>query len=266
MSPGTPAMIEPPHALPLPPLPDPARVALFLDVDGTLLEFASHPDDVVVDPSLPLLLRSLWQRLGGALAPVSGRPLDQIDHLLGLPQGGAAGLHGAEWRGADGTITCRGHDAAALSNAWREATARVLALPGVLVESKPNAIALHFRNAPAAADAVERLARALAAQAGPTFTLQHGDHVVELKPAGTDKGDAVARLMREPPFAGRQPWVVGDDFTDEHAFVVAQSLGGVGVVVGARRPTDARWALQDPAAVRAWLLALLAAPARNEDA
>lgn len=266
MIPGTSAMTEPSRVLPPPPLPDPARIALFLDVDGTLLEFASHPEGVVVEPSLPLLLRSLWQRLGGALAPVSGRSLEQIDRLLGLPRGGAAGLHGAEWRSADGTVTRDVHDAEALSGAYRGATTATRDLPGVLVESKPNAVALHYRNAPCAAGTIDAIARALAAQAGPAFTLQRGDHVVELKPAGTHKGDAVARLMRQPPFANREPWVVGDDFTDEHAFAMAQSLGGAAVVVGARRPTAARWALHDPAAVREWLVDLLATMPRDEDA
>lgn len=259
MIPGNPATTESPHTLPTPPVPDPACIALFLDVDGTLLEFAAHPDDVLVEPSLPLLLMSLRQRLGGALAPVSGRPLAQIDRLLGLPPGGAAGLHGAEWRGVDGIVARDAHDAGVLSAITREATTQVASLPGVLVEGKPNAIALHYRNVPSAALAVDRLASALAAQAGPAFSLQRGDHVVELKPAGSDKGDAVARLMRDPPFRGRVPWVVGDDHTDEHAFAVARSLGGAGVIVGARRPTVASWALQDPAAVRDWLVELLAA-------
>jgi trehalose 6-phosphate phosphatase len=259
MSPANAATSESTHALPTPPVPDPVRVALFLDVDGTLLEFATHPDAVLVEPSLQLLLASLWQRLGGALAPVSGRPLEQIDRLLGLPSGGAAGLHGAEWRGADGVIARSPHDAGVVSMLLREATMHAAILPGVLVESKPNAIALHFRNAPSAAAAVDKIASALAAQAGPSFTVQRGDHVVELKPAGTDKGDAVARLMHEPVFRGRVPWVVGDDHTDEHAFAVARSLGGTGIIVGSRRPTAASWALHDPAAVRAWLVELLAA-------
>src|SRR5690606_21937709 len=146
------------HALPAPPVPDPARVALFLDVDGTLLEFATHPDAVLVEPSLPLLLASLWQRLGGALAPVSGRSLEQIDRLLGLPSAGAAGLHGAEWRDAEGLVTRTGHDAETLAELSREAATHAAALPGVLVESKPNAVALHYRNVPSAARDVDRLA------------------------------------------------------------------------------------------------------------
>ena len=89
MTTGTPATIAPPHVLPAPLVPDPARIALFLDVDGTLLEFADHPDGVAVDPSLRMLLASLWRALCGALAPVSGRPLDQVDrqeHRSGRPR------------------------------------------------------------------------------------------------------------------------------------------------------------------------------------
>lgn len=263
MTTGTPATIAPPHVLPAPLVPDPARIALFLDVDGTLLEFADHPDGVAVDPSLRMLLASLWRALGGALAPVSGRPLDQVDRLLGLPRSAAAGLHGAELRGADGAVSLHVHDGARLSALHREALARTSGLGGVLVETKPNGVALHWRNAPAAAHAVDEVARALIEGTGPGFVLQRGDHVVELKPAGIDKGDAVARLMREPVFAGRSPWVVGDDHTDEYAFAMAQSLGGNGVVVGPRRPTVARWALRDPAAVHGWLVALLAAMPGN---
>ncbi|RYD14610.1 MAG: trehalose-phosphatase [Lysobacteraceae bacterium] len=260
-------MTLPPHAttglpaLRAPPVPDPAQVALFLDVDGTLLDFAPHPDAVRVDPALPALLGALWRRLDGALAPVSGRPLGQVDRLLGLPPGAAAGLHGAQWREADGTPGLYAHDEAVVADLLAQAHACTAAMPGVLVESKPNALALHFRNAPDAEAAVRRVADELAWRAGARFTLQHGDHVIELKPAGIDKGDAVARLMRAPPFARRTPWMLGDDHTDEHAFDVAQSLGGKAIVVGSRRPTRADWALADPAAVLAWLAALLSAPA-----
>lgn len=247
-------------ALGAPPVPDPAQVALFLDVDGTLLDFAPHPHAVRVDPALPALLEALWRRLDGALAPVSGRPLEQVDRLLGLPRGGAAGLHGAEWREPDGTLCVHAHDVAVVAGLLEQARAFALAMPGVLVESKPNALALHYRSAPDAEPAVRLVADELARRAGPRFTLQHGDHVIELKPAGIDKGDAVARLMRAPPFARRTPWMLGDDHTDEHAFDVAQSLGGKAIVVGARRPTRADWALQDPAAVLDWLAALMAAP------
>ena len=67
--------------------------------------------------------------------------------------------------------------------------------------------------------------RAVAAAAtGAEFALQSGKRVVELKPSGKDKGEAVREFMQEAPFRGRTPVFVGDDVTDEHGFVVVNAL------------------------------------------
>ncbi|MBS0431000.1 MAG: trehalose-phosphatase, partial [Proteobacteria bacterium] len=80
---------------------------------------------------------------------------------------------------------------------------------------------------------------------------------IELKPAGCDKGRALAELMAATPFRGRQPWMLGDDLTDEHAFEEVNARGGISVIVGPRRPTRANFALADPTAVRDWLRGLV---------
>ena len=229
--------------------------ALFLDVDGTLLDFASHPEGVHVDSQLHEDLARLRERLHGALALLSGRMLAQLDDLFGWRDHAAAGLHGAKLRFADGRSSDDDGEArvAALHSL---AESRIATMQGVLLEDKHQALALHYRNAPHQRELVEQLARELLQRAGNDFTLQHGDHVVELKPAGTDKGRALALLMDGEPFRGRQPWMLGDDFTDEHAFEEVNARGGVSVVVGARRPTHANFALDDPTAVRAWLRAI----------
>jgi len=243
--------------LPAPRLPDCTRTALFLDLDGTLLDFAGHPDEVEVDPSLPSLLDRLARAFGGAMAPISGRSLCEVDALLGRGHAAAAGLHGAQMRDADGVmLTGMTRLPAELAALLPRAQALAARLAGVFVEAKPNGIALHYRRAPQLADAVRAIAADLQQEAGPGIALQAGNHVVELKPASSDKGAAVATLMRSAPFAGRAPWVIGDDLTDEHAFERALQLGGVGVIVGPRRPTAARYALASPAATRAWLAAL----------
>lgn len=242
--------------LPPPPRMETATAAMFLDLDGTLLDFAERPDAVVVDDSLRATLRALHAAFDGALAVVSGRPLCGIDALLELPGLCAAGLHGAELRHADGRIETLAVDAERLAHLRERARQRAREQPGVLVEDKGIAIALHWRNASSAEAAVLRIAGELLREAGPLFELQRGHCVAEIKPAGADKGRALAALMREAPFAGRQPWMLGDDLTDEHAFAHANELGGVAVVVGPRRPTLARHAIADPAAARAWLTAL----------
>ena len=107
-----------------------------------------------------------------------------------------------------------------------------------------------------------------------TYTLQPGNHVIELKPAGTDKGTAVGRLMRDAPFAGRAPWVLGDDLTDEHAFAVANALGLTPVVSGdtagaarevaeAQDPTQA--AIAPPLAAEIYGLEVLRSDVEDED-
>jgi trehalose 6-phosphate phosphatase len=94
--------------------------------------------------------------------------------------------------------------------------------------------------------------RALADAIGPDYTIQSGKRVVELKPSGRDKGEAVMEFMREDPFRGRTPVFVGDDVTDEHGFEVVNALEGHSVKVG-RGPTVARWRLADVRDVQTWL-------------
>ncbi len=55
--------------------------------------------------------------------------------------------------------------------------------------------------------------------------VQRGAMVVELRPTGATKGDALRAFMTEPDFAGARPVFVGDDLTDEHGFAAAAGLG-----------------------------------------
>jgi trehalose 6-phosphate phosphatase len=249
-----------PTPLDAPPDPSLDALALFVDVDGTLVDLALRPDAVVVEPSLPPTLKTLHAKLGGALAPVSGRPLAGIDALLDLSGAAAAGLHGAELRGPDGTLLAMPSAHPGLDAARRRAIAAASDIPGVLVEDKNAAIALHYRTAPDAEVEVRAVASAMLDLAGTDYELLQGKFVIELKPRAADKGTALAALMKLPPFAGRTPYMLGDDATDEDAFAQANALGGVSVIVGVRRPTLARYALKGPAAAREWIAHLAAQP------
>ena len=138
------------------------------------------------------MLLARWH--GGALALVSGRPVAQIDAMLApliLP---VAGVHGVERRGADGTR----HVAATPDVSLVLAHARTLAAkyPGLLVEHKRGAVALHYRLAPE----LEQLClqeMTAAVQACHGLLLLHGKMVLEAKPAATDKGGAIAAFMAE---------------------------------------------------------------------
>lgn len=228
--------------------------ALFLDVDGTLLAFADHPDKVKPDAPLLDLLAILHRRLGGALALLSGRPLTQLQQMFTPLQLPMAGLHGAQLRHCAEAPLPDSGTAPWLHALHVRAQQLAHAHPGMLVEHKGQSLALHWRNAPDAAGAITAFARAQLPQL-PGVRLQPGNHVIEFVTATHDKGRALRELMQYPPFQGRRPLFIGDDLTDEHGFQAAQQSGGLGVLVGQRAESHARSALPDIPAVHAWLRA-----------
>lgn len=235
-------------------LPPPADLligaALFLDFDGTLVELAETPDAIRLPDTLRPLLERLAERLEGRLAIVSGRAVADLDGHLGRCGVAVSGSHGLELRFADGQAL-----PLALPEALEEAREALTALaakdPRLLVEHKPASVALHFRKAPERAGEAEAYVAEVAERTG--LCVQPGKMVLELRPHGADKGDAVRRLMTEPPFTGARPLFVGDDLTDEHAFAAAAALGGAGILVGPARQTAAAWRLESVEAVTAWL-------------
>ena len=244
----------------IPVLPPPPPIddshALFLDVDGTLLEFAPRPDAVRVPAPLRQVLEDLYRRLDGALALVSGRSLQALDSLLAPPVLPASGLHGLERRHGD-TGHAPPEPPAALARVMDDALEVAARHPGAVVEDKGAAIALHWRAAPAASGEMRAFARAALPRL-PGYRLQPGHDVLELRPVGhpgqrADKGAAILAFMREPPFAGRRPVFAGDDITDEAGFAAVNVHDGISVLVGPARETAAHFALAGPAEVHAWM-------------
>lgn len=222
------------------------KTALFLDLDGTLLEIAATPELVVVPPALPAVLAHLHHQLEGAIAIVSGRPLGQIDQLLIPFRAAAGGEHGVSLRFPDGTLE-EMPIGIAVPEAWREAlAAAVVRWPGVRVETKPHGVAVHYRLAPEREPEVWQLVRALVAPDHPWFRLIPAREAVEIGLRAASKGHAVERLMGHAPFHGRKPIFIGDDFTDEAGMSMARRFGGLGLRV-------AEVFGGDPAKVRAWL-------------
>jgi trehalose 6-phosphate phosphatase len=227
--------------------------ALFLDFDGTLAPIAARPQDVLVPAWVNPTLQALAQRLNGALAIVSGRPIAQLDGFLDPLRLVTAGAHGAEWRDGSGSV----HRLVATPPANVVAAADQLAArhTGLLLEPKPSGLSLHYRARPELeAECRDTLFAALAAAAGAAadWEWMQGQFVLELKQRAVSKGSAVQALMRQPVFVGREPVFVGDDRTDEDGIAAVQAAGGYGVRVG-DGPSKARYRLADPASVGAWL-------------
>jgi trehalose 6-phosphate phosphatase len=232
-----------------------ANWSWFLDIDGTLLDIADRPEEVRVKPRELKLLEELRDAAGGALALVSGRSIAVLDELfqpLRLP---VAGQHGAERRDAEGRMHRR--PGPSLESVFSRIARFARRHDGLVVEDKGQSVALHYRLAPQLADAAQAAVRRAVADAGPGIEVQDGKMVFEVKPAGCDKGKAIAAFVREAPFAGRLPVFLGDDVTDELGFRVVNRLGGHSIKIGIGA-SAARWRLADPAEARAWLRAWLA--------
>jgi trehalose 6-phosphate phosphatase len=248
--------------LPAPPALRVAEIALFLDVDGTLVEIEREPGAVHVPERLCAILAELNQATDGALALVSGRSLTQLDRLFSPLQLSAAGLHGLERRNLQcGTVRSE-PDPAIFEPAKARLGAFADGHPGVLLEDKELTLALHYRNAPELAQQAMAVARDAVADSKGGLVLLGGKMVLELKPPGCDKGHAIAAFMEEPPFRGHRPVFAGDDVTDESGFAIINRLGGVSIRIGDDSGrTVAIYGHRDVTSMQNWLLGLLAAVA-----
>lgn len=237
-----------------------ARWALFLDVDGTLIELAETPESVYVPAELKSLLEEVASRLDGALALISGRTIASIDELFDPIRLCASGVHGAERRGPDGRLARAPVDASALREVCEELTAFARVHEGVLLEDKGFALALHYRLAPDCAEAAREVTHRIVARLGESYVLQAGKCVYEIRPSATTKGTAVRTFMEQAPFAGRQAIYIGDDVTDEDAFEAVNALGGISVRVGGAALTRASYRLPSVADVHRWIRELPTKP------
>lgn len=233
----------------------PETVALFLDIDGTILDIAPVPEAVKVPDGLSAALSTLYKALNGALAIVSGRSIRQIDQLfkpLVLP---ATGEHGFQMRRIPHEKIELLQPPTALNLLRPGVTELARQMPGVIPEYKTGTIAIHYRQVPKQAVPLREALDKMVEPYAQDYAIQTGKMVYEIKPRGVDKGRAITQMMMAPPFESRVPVFLGDDDTDEHGFEAVRRLNGRAVHVGAGHPA-ADTALANPAQVRAWLARL----------
>jgi trehalose 6-phosphate phosphatase len=233
---------------------DPAATAFFFDFDGTLAAIADDPRAVRVEARVIEALDALQARSDGAVAVVSGRPIQQLDEMLKPLRLPAAGVHGLERRGAGGAVFRVEVDMAAVARIRERVGAFVKDRSGLLMEIKPGSVALHYRKRPEFATACLDLAAKLADE-DRRIRLVRGKKVIEMKLADRTKADAIAEFMDEAPFAGRRPLFAGDDVTDEDGFAALSRWQGWTVKIG-EGETAAAYRMSDVAAFHDWLVAL----------
>jgi trehalose 6-phosphate phosphatase len=226
--------------------------AILLDVDGTLLDIAETPMDVVVPERLKRALAALSQETDGAVAFVSGRPLADLDHLFAPLRLAAVAGHGAELRLKDKKPI---KQRAPVLDDHLRGKFRAIAekLDGIVLEDKGYSLALHYRQAP---EIGERLRHAIddvcAGVPNGLIEVLPGKDVIEIKPAAFNKGTGIRMLMTYPPFRGRRPLFIGDDVTDQAAFAALPEFDGLGFSVG-HTMAGLAGSFAHPRDVRTWL-------------
>ena len=203
-------------------------IALFLDVDGTLLDIADHPSAVATPDGLVTALSRARTKLGGAVALVSGRPIDELDRLFSPLRLAASGVHGAEMRLDPAEESRPVPQALQIPEALVAAVVGAArAIPGVFVEQKIYSLAVHYRAAPnAGRELRELLDRLIESEGDRRVEILEAHFAYELKMSGLDKGRAIAMFLESAPFRGRAPVFIGDDTTDEAGFAAVAAHGG----------------------------------------
>ena len=230
-----------------------ALLAAF-DYDGTLTPIRPTPEEAIADEATRNALARLAATAGTSVAVVSGRPVAQLRALVPGDVLWLVGLHGLEIAAPHGEVlpTIDLDAAAAMLAALRpEAAAIASRHEGVRIEDKGASLVLHTRQAPrpeamAAAEEFRAAAQRLAG-----FEAMGGKEVVEIRPAGIDKGVAVRRLLRDA--GGETVLYAGDDTTDEDAFAALADCGEAAVTVrvgdGGAAPTSAAFTIASQAEI-----------------
>jgi trehalose 6-phosphate phosphatase len=242
----------------LPAIDDLTQYCIFLDLDGTLVEIEDRPDDVRVDPATLQFIERLRDHVGRALAIVSGRDIHTIDRLLYpliLP---VAGVHGLQRRDAAGRLHSPTIDQNAVEAVAAQLEAAFLSEPGVVIERKAGAVAIHYRLRPDFERRCQAVARKIVRDRADLHVID-GKMVCEIRLHGSDKGGVIASFLKERPFKGRTPIFAGDDVTDEAGFVIVNACGGLSIKIG-EDLTAARHRAANIVQLREWLDSLMAPP------
>ncbi|UVK77318.1 MAG: trehalose-6-phosphate phosphatase [Sodalis sp. Fle] len=228
-----------------------ATTSYFFDLDGTLANIEKLPKQVAIPKNIIQALCHLSDVTNGAMALISGRPIAELDTLSAPLHGPVSGIHGAERRDANNVLHRKILPKSLSALISKELNQTITAFSDCYVEDKGMAFALHYRQDERSKAHILAFAQHFIKRY-PQLVLQPGKCIVELKPAGVDKGTAIRTFMHEAPFAGRTPLFIGDDLTDEAGFQQVNALQGISIKVGPGS-TIARYHLEDVSQVHQWL-------------
>jgi trehalose 6-phosphate phosphatase len=243
---------------------DPANDAVFLDLDGTLIDIAPTPEAARIPLDLIPILTLVSARLRGALAIISGRTISVIHRFLSPLPVVAAGVHGAELLaepGGEVLLTVGPLEPQVVTAVSR--LSRIAA--GVVVEPKLYSIAVHYRLVPTAEPQIEAELRRILKDSPDHLILCPGREVFEVVPKQISKGAALEALLHYPAFRGRRPIMIGDDIPDQSAFDAAIRIGGAGLRVAGECFSPEVAGFAGPSDVRSWLAAIAGEQPKTRD-
>jgi alpha,alpha-trehalase len=234
--------------------------ALFTDYDGTLTPIVDDPAAAILSNEMRSYLQNLAEHC--TVAVISGRDLKDVQNMVGLNNLYYAGSHGFDIAGPNG-LQMQQPDARNslpdLDHAETQLREQITDLPGVVIERKKFAIAVHYRQSNVPVPKIETVVDA-AQKNTPSLRKKAGKKIFELQPdVDWNKGKAIGWLMEKLSLNASQvmPFYLGDDTTDEDGFAF---LGDRGISIRVGEPettTQATYLLPAPTAVAQFFQKLL---------
>ena len=244
--------------------------AIFLDYDGTLTRIVDDPSRAEFDEEMR---QQVWQIAEHwFVAVISGRGLADVRARVGIENVVYAGSHGFEASSGSGYFNDhpeREEYLRALDRAEKELGEYARELPGVQVERKKFAIAVHYRRAEEkSVPPLEKKVDEMAGQSSGRLKKTGGKKIFELRPdVNWDKGRALEAMIEKFHIDCSRviPLYIGDDTTDEDAFRAVGGGRGIGILVSSNdRATAADYLLRDPREVAVFLRKMADMAGRGE--
>ena len=238
------------------------QIALFLDFDGTLADIAPVPKAAALPQKTKSILSRLSRKMNMAI--ISGRSLSDIRKQIRIPGIAYVGSHGLEYRigGINRKSALKRPEREALRNIKLVFSRLRPGFPGMLLEDKGSILAVHYRRgSPQKRKALKDACRKIfGARVEARLKMVFNKMVTEFRPAyGWTKGQAVLHLLKN--FGGKKsgrellPIYIGDDLTDENAFIALRKKG-LTIRVKRDRRSAAVYYLNNPADVSRFLESL----------
>ena len=239
-----------------------STLVLFLDYDGTLIDFQKKPDDVSTPKHIQTVIDELACNPSITVIVITGRTLDNIQSLVHTKNSIIAGLHGFEiqFPGQNHSVWEKAEETRGLiQNIKTRSLQKFHLRKDVYIEDKQFTLAFHYRQVPEEeSDGLinQFIEICKACDGEKKLEILYGDKVIEVRPRGWDKGKAVEMILKKlnQKHHSFSTMYLGDDTTDEDAFVYLKDKGiTIYVKNKSERKTHAQYFVNNPKEVYRFL-------------